>query len=181
MHAAFRTDVLAEHEHAGIERELCIEHAADRRQHVDACTVWLWHCTRGRELVSLRCEATLFLQRYGQPCGAREHVASQLGWIGRRTREGTLDRPLDLAPRFSRELRPLLGANELRNEVSLEPLEGVARALFTEDGGRFICLGILTGVPRQPGHGEAQQVRCALFAHPGDRLEGELLHAARLA
>src|SRR4029077_5116267 len=111
-------------------------------------------------------------------CGTREHVARQIGWIGRWTCEGTLDRPFDLAPRLSRELRPLLGAHELRNEVSLEPLERVARAFLTEEVGRFISLGILTGMPRKPRHREPQQVRCALLAHPRDGFAGELLHVA---
>src|ERR1700757_1656655 len=113
MDAAFGTDVLAKDEHAGIEPELGIEHAAARRQHVDACPVRLRHRTRARKPVSLRCETTLFLERNGRACGTREHVARQLGWIGRWTCEGILDRPFDLAPRLSRELRPLLGAHEL--------------------------------------------------------------------
>ncbi len=36
MHAALAAHVLAEHQHARVDRELVLERAADRRQHVDA-------------------------------------------------------------------------------------------------------------------------------------------------
>src|SRR5262249_13938137 len=53
VHAAFRPDVLAEHEHARIDGKLVVERAADRGDHVDALALALRRIARRRRDITL--------------------------------------------------------------------------------------------------------------------------------
>ena len=159
MHAALRADVLAEHARRADCRQLLVEHAADRGDHVDALALRLRLVVvdgalvagvpLAADLLHLAVEEDVVGYDLGRGNAAR------LGFGTSRT-----DFPRDLAL----EPLPVLVADLEGRAVRLELGQRIARPFRGNLRLGLVALRVLEAVTFEPRNGQAQQCRRTLRA-----------------